>query len=60
MEEMKRDSDDVAYFDTVIPLSSKIPESDLARQSIFKYAKGSLSASSFAELVDEFLQKTGD
>ena len=48
----------ISFFDTYIPLGTFVPESDLARQSIFKYAPKSTLAMSYMDLVDEFIKKT--
>ena len=42
-------------FKTYIPLNSKIPESDLANESIYKYANNCTAALNYMDLVEEFL-----
>ena len=42
-------------FNAYIPLNSKIPESDLAQESIFKYARNCTAALNYMDLVEEFL-----
>lgn len=49
-------SKSVRCFDTYIPLAAKIPESDLARTSIFKYGEKSTAANNYKDLVMEFLE----
>lgn len=46
----------INIFNAYIPLNSKIPESDLARESIYKYAKTSTAALNYMDLVNEFLE----
>lgn len=46
----------INIFNSYISLNSKIPESDLARQSIFKYAKNCTAALNYMDLVNEFLR----
>jgi chromosome partitioning protein len=46
----------VNIFNSYICLNSKIPESDLARQSIFKYAKNCTAALNYMDLVNEFIE----
>ncbi len=45
------------FFDTFIPVGTKIPESDAKGESIFKYAKTSTSALNYEDFVDEFLRR---
>lgn len=47
--------DRVHFFKTFIPLASKIPESDIARKSIFKYASNSIAALHYSDFIEEFL-----
>ena len=48
-------------FKTYIPLNSKIPESDLANESIYKYANNCTAALNYMDLVEEFLaMETGN
>lgn len=49
----------INIFKAYIPLNSKIPESDLARESIYKYAKTSTAAMNYMDLVDEFISMEG-
>lgn len=44
------------FFDTFIPQSSRFPESDYAKESIFKYASGKRQAMFYKDLVDEILE----
>lgn len=46
----------VRFFDTYIPLSAKIPESDVARMSIYKYAGNTTASMIYKDLVNEFLK----
>lgn len=46
----------VPFFNTIIPLAEKLPEADLARESIYKYAPNSASAMLNQDLVNEFLE----
>ena len=56
MAKLRKDyKDSINIFDSYISINSKIPESDLARKSIFKYAKNSTAALNYNSLVDEFL-----
>jgi chromosome partitioning protein len=56
MEELRKSySGHVRVFDTYIPLAAKIPDSDLARQSIFSYAQNSSAAMIYSDLVNEIL-----
>lgn len=50
-------SSGVPFFKTYIPLLAKIPESDLARKSIYKHEAKSNAAMIYNDLVDEILQK---
>lgn len=47
----------VPFFKTYIPLVAKIPESDLARKSIYKHADKSNAAMIYNDLVDELLER---
>lgn len=61
MENLKSTySKGVRFFDTYIPLAAKIPESDLARTSIYKHAENSTAAMIYKDLVREFLQLEQD
>lgn len=46
----------VPFFETYIPLAAKIPESDLARMSVFRYSGKSTAANVYKNLVMEFLK----
>lgn len=54
MEEI-RSSYGIRVFRTYITLAAKIPESDLARKSIFAHAKNSSAAMIFNDLVEEVM-----
>lgn len=45
----------VRIFDSFVPMASKVPESDLARKSIYSYAPNSSAAMIFTDLVTEIL-----
>lgn len=47
----------VPIFDTIIPLASKMPESDWAGRSIYSYASNSASSLIHMELVEELLKR---
>ena len=47
----------VPIFDTIIPLASKMPESDWAGSSIYNYASNSASSLIHMELEEELLRK---
>lgn len=49
-------SKSVRFFDTFIPLAAKIPESDLARMSVYKYGGKSTASNVYKDLVKEFLE----
>jgi len=49
-------SKSVRFFNTFIPLAAKIPESDLARMSVFKYGGKSTASNVYKDLVKEFLE----
>ena len=55
MEELRKTNSSTYIFSTYIPLGAKIPESDLARESIYKYEPNSTAALNYSDLVDEFL-----
>lgn len=46
----------IPFFKTFIPLSTKIPGSDKAMQSIFKYAEKSSAGHAYQDLVNEILR----
>jgi len=50
-------SSGVPFFKTFIPLLAKIPESDVARMSIYKHEAKSNAAMIYNDLVDEILEK---
>ena len=58
MERMKSDfREKLPVFDTFIPLSTNFPESDLARQSVYKHAKNSSAAMICDDLIKEILMR---
>ena len=56
MEKLRQDYKTANIFKAYIPLNSKIPESDLAKESIFAYEKNCTAALNYMNLVDEFLK----
>ncbi len=57
MQELRRNYDGkVRIFNSFVPMASKVPESDLARKSIYSYAPNSSAALIFTDLVNEILQ----
>lgn len=44
------------FFNTTIPLTSKLPESDIAKSSVYVYAPNSAASMVYADLVYEILQ----
>lgn len=57
MTELKKQyNDKIPFFKTFIPLTTKIPDSDTAMQSIFKYAEKSSAGHAYKDLVDEILR----
>lgn len=57
MEELyKSYGENLPFFKTVITLSEKLSEADMARESIFSYAPNSHSAMQHQDLVNEFLE----
>lgn len=58
IQELRKNySSGVPFFKTYIPLVAKIPESDLARKSIYRHAEKSNAAMIYNDLVDEILEK---
>lgn len=47
----------ISIFEAIIPQGTKIPESDAAGESIFKYAKTSISSLNYEDFVNEFLNR---
>ena len=57
MEQLRNSySKSVPFFNTYIPMGTKIPESDAAGESIYKYAKSSISSLNYEDFVNEFLK----
>jgi chromosome partitioning protein len=57
MDELRKSySGHVRVFDTYIPLAAKIPDSDLARKSIYSHAQNSSAAMIYTDLVNEILR----
>lgn len=56
MKNLRENYKAVRFFDTFIPLAAKIPESDLARKSIYKHAGKTTAANIYKDLVKEFLE----
>ena len=57
LEKMMEQFSNVPFFKTRIPQFTIIPESDVAKVSIFSYRPNHPAAAIYSELVDEFLDK---
>jgi chromosome partitioning protein len=57
LEKMLEQFSNVPFFKTKIPQFTVIPESDVAKQSIFSYKPNHPAAAVYSDLVDEFFDK---